>query len=223
MGDISATRTLLLGLDGFVLVAATEHGHELVLLVETTADRDFCRECGVQAGSKGRVRTLVRDVPMGERPVVLPWDKRVWRCEEPACPRGSWRETSQEIRPRAVLTERARRWALRRVGKEGMPVAQIAHDLGVGWHTVNTTVIALGEQMIADDDRLEGVRAVGLDEHNVLRGTFRSPTQWATAFVDLDSSRLLDVVQDRTSAAVSSWFSERGADWCRQVEMAGAC
>lgn len=119
MDDGTDARTLLLGLDGFVLLAATEHDHELVLLVETTADRVFCRECGVQAAAKGRARTLVRDVPHGDRPVVLVWWKRIWRCVEEACPAVSWRETSEAIRPRAVLTERARAWAVRRVGRDG--------------------------------------------------------------------------------------------------------
>ncbi|HEX2027089.1 MAG TPA: hypothetical protein VHF25_03740 [Nitriliruptorales bacterium] len=73
MDHSSATRTLVVGLDGFVVLAATGYERELVLLVETVADRAFCRECGVRAGSKGRARTLVREVPMGDRPVVLVW------------------------------------------------------------------------------------------------------------------------------------------------------
>ncbi|MDP8929240.1 MAG: transposase family protein, partial [Actinomycetota bacterium] len=92
MDEVTGTRTVLLGLDGFVLLAATEHEGELVLLVETVADRAFCRECGARAASKGRARTLVRDVPMGDRPVVLVWAKRIWRCQEDVCPTGSWRE-----------------------------------------------------------------------------------------------------------------------------------
>ncbi len=215
------TATLVLGLDGFVVLAATEHEGELVLLVETTADRDWCRTCGVRAASKGRARVAVRDVPVGDRPVMLVWNKRIWRCEQDACPAGSWRETSSEIRPRVVLTERARRWVVRRVGRDGTAVSQLAHELGVGWHTVNDAVIELGERMIADDDdRLEGVRAVGVDEHNVLRGTFNSPTTWGTAFVDLDRGRLLDVVENRTAAAVSAWFAARGHDWCAHIEQA---
>jgi transposase len=220
MVNATDTPTVLLGLDGFVLLAATDHDHELVLLVETIADRDWCRTCGTRAGSKGRARVTVRDVPVGDRPVMLVWKKRVWRCEQLECPRGSWRETSEQIRPRVVLTERARRWAVRRVGQQAVAVSQVADDLGVGWHTVNDAVIDIGTRMIDGDDRLDEVRAVGVDEHNVLRGTFNSPTTWGTAFVDLDSSRLLDVVENRTAAAVRAWFAARGDDWCGQIEQA---
>jgi transposase len=108
---VTALPCLLLGLDGFRVLTATTHGHELVLLVETTTDRDVCRSCGVRAGSKGRARTTVRDVPIAGRPTVLVWRKRIWRCEQPECDAGSWRETTSVVRSRAVLTERARAWA----------------------------------------------------------------------------------------------------------------
>lgn len=53
-------------------------------------------------------------------------------------PSRSWRmfwlgstERSAAIAPRASLTERARREACRRVGRDGHSVAQVARDLGV--------------------------------------------------------------------------------------------
>jgi hypothetical protein len=62
MVNATDTPTVVLGLDGFVLLAATDHDHELVLLVETIADRDWCPDCGVRARSKGRARVTVRDI-----------------------------------------------------------------------------------------------------------------------------------------------------------------
>jgi hypothetical protein len=53
---------------------------------------------------------------------VLAWRKRIWRCREPACEVRTWTERADAIRPRAVLTQRARAEACRRVGKD-------AHDL----------------------------------------------------------------------------------------------
>lgn len=220
MDHVTALPCLLLGLDGFRLLAATEHGHELVLLVETTVDRDVCRTCGVRAGSKGRARTMVRDVPIAGRPTALVWTKRIWRCEQPACDTGSWRETSPAIRSRAVLTERARAWAVRQVGRDALSVAQVARELGVGWHTIMGAVLDRGGQLLADDDRLNTVVALGLDEHNFLRGSFRTPTSWVTAFVDLDRGRLLDVVQDRTAAAAQRWIAAQPTDWRDGVQTA---
>jgi hypothetical protein len=75
---------------------------------------------------------------------VLVWKKRIWRCEQPECDAGSWRETTSAIRPRAVLTERARAWAVRQVGRDALSVAQVARELGVGWHTIMAAVLELG-------------------------------------------------------------------------------
>ena len=149
--------------DGFRLRAATEDDGELLMLVETTASVVGCSGCGTRARSKGRRRTKVRDLPVGGRPTVLVWSKRMWRCPEAACDVGSWSETSPHIRPRAVLSERARSEAARRVGEDGVSVSAVARGLGVGWSRV-------------------------MDEHR-----WRSrPDRWATGFVDLEWGRLLD-------------------------------
>jgi transposase len=82
----------------------------------------------------------VRDLPIGGRPVVLAWRKRIWRCSEPTCGVRTWTERVAAICPRAVLTERARAEACRRVGKDAHAVAAVAQDLGVGWQTVMRAV-----------------------------------------------------------------------------------
>jgi transposase len=60
------------------------------------------------------------------------------------------------IRPRAVLTERARAEACRRVGKDAHAVAAVARDLGVGWATVMQAVRDHGSPLVHDAARLEG-------------------------------------------------------------------
>ena len=77
----------LLGLDGFVVRAQLldEATGEWWLAVETTEDRAWCPTCGVRPSGHGRRRVVVRDLPMADRPVVLVWAKRLWRCPEPAC------------------------------------------------------------------------------------------------------------------------------------------
>ena len=86
MGVDGSAGTVMLGLDGFVLLAVSSHDDELEQAVETTAVEDFCRGCGVQARLHDRRPTWVRDLPSGGRPVTLVWVKRVWRCHQPACP-----------------------------------------------------------------------------------------------------------------------------------------
>ena len=208
-GEDSSLDVAVLGLDGFRLLGATDDDGELLMLVETTATVVGRAGCGTRARSKGRRRTKVRDLPVGGRPAVLVWSKRVWRCPEAACEVGSWSETSPVIRPRAVLSERARREAVRGVGEDGVSVAAVARSLGVGWSTVMEAVRQFGEPLVAEQlGSLSGVRSLGMDEHR-----WRSrPDRWATGFVDLETGRLLEVVQGRSGAAARGFLASETAD-----------
>jgi transposase len=213
----SASASRLLGLDGFAVLAAEVVGGEWQVTVQTTATVVGCRGCGMGAQLHGRRTVRVRDLPLGGRPAVLLWRKRLWRCREPACEVRTWTERVAAIRPRAVLTERARSEACRRVGKDAHAVAAVARDLGVGWATVMRAVTDHGRPLVDDAARLQGVTALGLDETSLLKATRLAPTRWVTGLVDLERGRLLDVVADRTRAAVDGWLGARPAAWLAQV------
>jgi transposase len=213
----SASASRLLDLDGFEVLGAEVVGDEWQLTVQTTATVVGCVGCGVGAEAHGRRTARVRDLPAGGRPVVLCWRKRIWRCREPACGVRTWTERVATIRPRAVLTERARAEACRRVGKDAHSVAAVARDLGVGWATIMRAVAEHGTPLVDDAARLEGVTALGLDGTSFLRATPTAPTRWVTGLVDLERGRLLDVVADRARAAVDGWLGAQPRDWLAQV------
>jgi transposase len=213
----SAMASRLLGLDGLEVVSAELVGEEWQLAVQTTATMVGCAGCGVRATPHGRRVVRVRDLPVSGRPVVLWWRKWIWRCGESACKVRTWTERVTGIAPRAVLTQRARAEACRRVGKDAHAVAAVARDLGVGWATVMRAVADHGRPLVEDPDRLDGVAALGLDETSFLKATRRAPTRYVTGLVDLERGRLLDVVADRTRAAVAGWLGARSGDWLAQV------
>src|SRR5215216_5172070 len=213
----SASGSALLDLDGFQLVSAELVGGEWQLEVQTTATVIGCVGCGVRATPHGRRTVRVRDLPIGGRPVVLWWRKRLWRCREPACEVRTWTERVAAIRPRAVLTERARAEACRRVGKDAHTVAAVARDLGVGWATIMRAIHEHGTPLVEDPTRLDGVARLGLDETSFLKATRLAPTRWVTGLVDLEQGRLLDVVADRTRAAVDGWLSARPPAWLARI------
>jgi transposase len=213
----SASGSILLGLDGFEVIAAEVIDDEWWLAVQTTATTVGCGGCGTQARLHARRTVEVRDLPIGGRPVVLAWRKRVWRCVEPACAVRTWTEQRAAIRPRAVLTCRARAEACRRVGKDAHAVAAVARDLGVGWATVMRAVRDHGTPLVEDPARLAGVTMLGLDETSFLKATPTAPTRYVTGLVDLAAGRLLDVIADRTRRAVDAWLAVRAPGWLAQV------
>jgi transposase len=207
--------TALLGLDGFVVSVQTldDVSGEWWLAVETTEDRAWCPACGVRAVGHGRRRVVVRDLPLADRPVVLVWAKRVWRCGEPACPLRTWSEESDQIAPRAVLTERARAEITRRVGPDEHSVARAARDFGVSWHAAMAAVRDHGRPRVDHLARLGAPAAVGLDETSFLAATAGRPRLLVTGIVDLDTGRLVDVLPARSAVAVTDWLTGKPAPW----------
>src|SRR4029450_9130283 len=105
------------------------------------------------------------------------------------------------------------------VGKDAHAVAAVARDLGVGWATIMRAVREHGSPLAEDPAGLQPVTGLGLDETSFLKATRRAPTRWVTGLVDLEGGRLLDVVADRTRAAVGPWLGARPRDWLAQVAM----
>jgi transposase len=214
----SDSAVAVLGLEGFVLLAAVEVDGELHQLVETSATVVGCPGCGIRALSKGRRRTKVCDLSCGGRPVVVVWSKRLWRCGDADCDVKTWSETSALIEARASLTERTRAEACRRVGRDNHAVAQVARSLGVGWATVMKAVRDHGEPLVDDPGRIGAVGALGLDETAWLRAGATRHTAYLTGFVDIVAGRLLDVVAGRSARVVDEWLANRPEAWLAGVD-----
>jgi transposase len=216
----SEDATALLGMPGFVVGVQELIDGEWWLWVETTADRAACAECGTWAVGHGRRRVAVRDLPIAGRPVVLCWAKRIWRCADGDCERRTWSETSSQIRPRAVLTERARAEMCRRVGEDIDSVAEVARAFGVGWHTAMAAVRDHGRDKVEDPARTGSATAIGVDETVFLHACGHRHTTYATGVVDLDRAQLLDVVPGRSGRVLGDWLDTRPAEWRDQITVA---
>lgn len=214
----------LLGLDGFEVLACWEFADERVVLVETDAARGWCCDCGARAGSKGRASVQVRDLPAGGKDVRLVWRKRIWRCEHQACPVGSWRERHPAIRPRAVLTQRARVEAARQVGEDGRSVASVARQFGVSWDTVMRAVDEVAAQLFAAQHiwttQTTPATAIGVDEKVMNRSTPDRRRRYVTVVVDPVRGVCLDVVEGRSRRALSGWLAAQSRSWRAGVAVA---
>ena len=60
-----------------------------VIVIETAADREGCRDCGTVARSKDRHDVTLVDLPLFGRRARTVWRKRRWFCPDPDCARGS--------------------------------------------------------------------------------------------------------------------------------------
>ncbi|MGW1956914.1 transposase family protein [Streptomyces sp. NPDC001920] len=157
--------TLLLDLDGVSVrrVERLEDGTRRVHLATAEEAARACPECGTFAWKvKGTARTRPRDLPYGERGLVLLWHKRRWWCREPKCPRKSFTESVAQIPAGARITTRLPQAAGRRVRDAGSTVIQAARDLHLSWPTVMGAFRASAREVV--DVPLPEVKVLGVDE-----------------------------------------------------------
>src|SRR5215207_6951251 len=208
---------LLVG-QGEVRVLAVADDAGLVVTVETSDERDWCRSCGQRAAVKDRPMVLLGDLACFGRPATLAWRKRRWSCPA-GC--GGWTERNDAIAaPRCALTRRAGLWATEQVGRLARPVSQVAAELGVAWHTVMDAVVLYGTPLVADPARLGGVEAIGVDETKWLAAKAKAPTRWASAVVDVKAPRVLDMLEGRNAGDLGAWLAARTPAWRDAIKVA---
>ena len=194
-----------------------------VLACRVVEPDEWCRRCGCQGSPRDTVVWRLAHEPLGWRPTTLEVSVRRYRCTE--CGHVWRQDTSTAAEPRAKLSRRGLRWALEGIVCQHLTIARVAEGLAVSWNTANDAVLAEGQRvLIADPDRFDGVRVIGVDEH-VWRHTRRGD-KFVTVIIDLTSirdrsgpARLLDMVQGRSKQAFKQWLAERTEDWRNGVEV----
>ena len=176
---------------GFRLISIDDAEIDVVVKIETDAERVGCRSCGVIAKSKDRRWVTLRDAPAGERPVTLRWWKRVWEYKEPACVVKSWTEQRSDLAlPRHSLTERVGRWAADRVAAIEATPASLARELGVTWATGWAVIARHGQARLDGVDQAASVE-VGFDETAMSPAKRNRRRRFITAAVDIADGRII--------------------------------
>ncbi len=216
--DPIAMCELLVGLGDVTVLDVTDTGDVLRVTVETRAGRPSCSRCQGPVVVKDRRLVELTDLPCFGAPAVLVWRKARWRCRR-GC--GSFTEHAPHIAAaRLRITDRAARWATVQVGRHGRSVAEVAADLGCGWHTVMDAVVAYGQVLIDDPGRFGDVNALGLDETLRCRlGPWRRQ-RWTTQIVDVRQGQLLDVVEGRTAQGPIAWLAGQPQQWRDRIQWA---
>jgi transposase len=189
--------TLLFGLDGFRVVRVDVHDENdpeapREVLIEGVEHEQACPACGVLS-SKVHARKVrpVKDLPHGSRPLRVRWDQRRWACQERACRRRTFAETSAQISRGQRLTRRLREQLERAVPGSTRSAADVARKYGVSWWSVNSALVVAAASMTPQAP--VGVRLLGVDETRarsvrwlLAEAGWRRSDPWMTSFVDLD-------------------------------------
>ena len=188
MGDVTR---VLSGLEDFEVIGAVEApGGGLEVSVRVARPDAACPRCGVFSRRVKEYRIQrVRDGLSYERPTTLVWAKRRFRCETPGCV-GSFTESTAQVPPRRRVTARLCRAIARAAWDRS--TAAVARTFRVSWSTAWRAIAAAARHKIAGLPQAPP-RRLGIDET-----TFRRHRSFMTGLVDLDTSRLWDLIEGRS-------------------------
>lgn len=226
LSDPAAT---LFGLEAeFTVLSVQRTGPAAVLVVvEQTAREGPCPDCGVlSAAVKDRPLRRVKDLPASGQTVQLWWRQRRLLCGEGLCPRRSFTQTADAVRPRGRVTERLRAKLASAIATSNRSVTDVATEYGVSWPTAHRALVAAAARWLPEP---EPTTILGIDETRfrsvrwILDGvTWRRSDPWLTSFVDCTPGRpggLLGLAPGRTGACVKDWLGEQSETFRCQVEI----
>ncbi|MDP9903119.1 ISL3 family transposase [Arthrobacter bambusae] len=186
-----------------------------------------CPTCGVVASRRKERRfQRIRDIPVAG-PVEVLWSKYRWYCEEPACERLSFFESTAQVPRRARSTGRLRDQLVDAVIRSGRAVSETAAAFAVSWWMVRVALNEACFLTLPDMDQLSP-RMLGIDEHRFRSVRyFQDPESkawtrfepWMTTIVDLDTGQVLGVVDGRDHKGVGDWLFARPLAWRLAVQV----
>ncbi len=216
--------SLLFDLPGFRVIECVEDpisgGRRITVMA--VADVHACPECAVVADDPYDHRDrVVKDLPFGQRPLILLWHQRRFTCGQDRCQRRIFTETSSQIPVRHRLTKRLRCKLEASASGSARAVSDVAREYRVSWATVHKSLVLKAATLFPqpapttmigiDETRARSVRWRCDDEKNWTR-----TDPWMTSFVDLDLSHaggLIGLVPGRSGASVRTWLGTQTPAW----------
>lgn len=223
-GPIDAA-SILLNLTDYRVITVTQESSGRQVLVEPVATEAACPSCGVLTTRiQARPVHRVKDLPAGGQDLQVLVRKRRLACREKACPRRSFVQSTEQLPFRARITTRLSQQLVDEMSCELRAVSRVAAAHGVSWPTVMARLTTVGE-LVGDVDRMF-IRRLGIDEHRFRKvryargrsGKVVRIEPWSIVFTDLDTGKILDIVDGRRGAAVKKWLKARPRYWRQRVQ-----
>lgn len=178
------------------------------LYVEQEARAIPCPQCGKHTNKLHQNhRYVVRDLPLMEKSVYLQVNRRQMRCDR--CGK-KFTEDLEAIPKKRTYTKRLRQQIVQEA-LEGT-ISKTAQKYGMGEREIETMLKDLGEELI--QKKPQGLNRLGIDEIAIKKGQ----GNYYAVFVDLDTGKLIGLLENRTEKNITEYLKTWGEDVLRQIE-----
>lgn len=201
--------TELLDLKDVKVISHRLHiGIGIILQIASIKSYSTCPRCGTKSHRLHQNhRYIVKDLPFGEKPVFLEINRRQFKCEECKKP---FSENLDFVSQKRTYTKRLAHKIIQEVVEND--IHSVA-DQGI----VTTAEI---ERMLKDaskelsDEKPSLIKRLGIDEIALVKGK----GNYCAVLIDLDTSKLVNILNGRTQEVVKKTLLEWGAEVLKQIE-----
>jgi len=201
--------TELLDLSDVKVISHRLHA-EIGIILQTESKKSYstCPKCGtISHKLHQNHRHIIKDLPFGEKSVYLEINRRQFKCEK--C-RKPFSEDLDFVRKKRTYTKRLAHQIIQEV---------LENDI----HTIASKGIVTTEEierMLKDaseellDSKPLNLKRLGIDEIALIKGK----GNYCAVLVDLDTSKLLVILSDRTQEVIKKTLVEWGSEVLEQIE-----
>ena len=200
--------TKLLNLPGVIVEDSKQTKETLILSVKAANKTAVCPRCGKTSRrlhqNKGH---LVRDLPMGNKEVILKVNRRRFKCETCQTP---FSETLDFVGNKKNYTYRYAAKIVEQVIHSD--VNNVAKNNGVTAEEVWSMVIAVSPEILPID--VGNLKTLGIDEISLVKGQ----RKFIVVLVDLSTHKLVGLVSSRTQSEIEKVMLQWGEKVLSQIE-----
>jgi transposase len=175
---------------------------------------------------KERPQCQIKDLPVSGQPVDLWWRKRRLKCEQKACDRKSFTQTSDAITAGSRISDRLREKVAYSIAKSNRSISDVCREYGVSWSTGSKALAAAVDRWLPEP---EPTRVLGIDETRArsVKWVFEDKAwqrsnPWMTSFVNADPScpgGLLGLTPGRSGGCVGDWLGQQSQEFLDGIEV----
>jgi transposase len=183
-------------------------GIGIILQTESIKSYSVCPNCGTKSEKLHQNhRHIVKDLPLGEKPVFLEINRRQFKCSK--C-RKPFSEDLEFVSKKRTYTKRLAQKIIQEV---------LENDI----HSVASKGIVTTEEierMLKDaseathNSKPSGLKRLGIDEIALVKGK----GHYCAVLIDLDTSKLLAILNGRTQEIIKEVLTEWGFEILEQIE-----